>query len=235
MDKTNIFIISAPSGSGKSTLVERLLKGVPGLVFSISYTTRRPRGHEQDGREYFFVGHAEFEEMIRQDKLLEWAKVFNSDYYGTACRFLDEAREKGCDLVLDIDVQGARQVKQRFPEAHSIFILPPSRREMENRLRRRGEDAEDVIQRRVRSAVDEIQGYSQYDYVIVNDQVDEAAEKLLSIVLAARWKSEHPDEEPSGEVCRWFEISGTCRTRNAQARVGPILDTFWEERARGSH
>ena len=133
-----IFIISAPSGSGKSTLTNELRHIVPNLEFSISYTTRPPRGSEQSGREYFFVTREEFERMLHDDEFLEHAEVFGN-YYGTAKRFLREATARGHDLLLDIDVQGAAQVKQKLPEAVSIFILPPSREELERRLRRRAE------------------------------------------------------------------------------------------------
>src|SRR5439155_3150882 len=123
----NVFIVSAPSGSGKSTLVRRLLDGVPGLVFSISYTTREPRGKEQNGQDYFFIGKEEFLAMRARNEFLEWAEVFGTHYYGTSRRFLDQARAAGHDLLLDIDVQGARQVREKLPGTISVFILPPSR------------------------------------------------------------------------------------------------------------
>src|SRR6202044_3499419 len=134
--KPLVYIVSAPSGSGKSTLVNELLKKVSDLEFSISYTTRAPRGSETDGRQYYFVSRPEFERMIREDEFLEHAEVFGN-YYGTARRFLREATARGDDLLLDIDVQGAAQVKRKVPDAVSIFVLPPSREELERRLRRR--------------------------------------------------------------------------------------------------
>ncbi|MGA7504667.1 MAG: guanylate kinase, partial [Candidatus Sulfotelmatobacter sp.] len=137
--QTLVYIISAPSGSGKSTLVNELLKSVSGLEFSISYTTRAPRGSETNGRQYYFVSRAEFEKMICQDQFLEYAEVFGN-YYGTARRFLQEAKKTGRDLLLDIDVQGAAQIQKKIPEAISIFILPPNRKTLEERLRKRGED-----------------------------------------------------------------------------------------------
>ena len=137
---TTVYIISAPSGSGKSTLVDKVRKLVPDLDFSISYTTRSPRGNEQNGQEYFFVSREEFEQMIRQDEFLEHADVFGN-YYGTARRFLREAEEHGHDLLLDIDVQGAEQIKQKLPDAVSIFVLPPDRPTLEKRLRTRSLDA----------------------------------------------------------------------------------------------
>src|SRR5262249_48875629 len=163
-----VFIISAPSGSGKSTLVTKLLKTAPDLDFSISYTTRASRGAEQNGKQYYFVTRKEFEEMIRADEFLEHADVFGN-YYGTARRFLREAEQKGHDLLLDIDVQGAAQMKRKLPDAVSIFILPPDRATLEKRLRERGEDSEAVIQRRLENASREIENYDKYDYVLVND------------------------------------------------------------------
>src|SRR6185369_15574564 len=182
-----VYIISAPSGSGKSTLVSEILKLVPNLKFSISYTTRDPRGSETNGREYFFVPVSEFEQMIRDDEFLEYAKVFGN-YYGTARRFLREAEEEGKDLLLDIDVQGAAQIKGKIPDAASIFILPPNREILEKRLRNRSLDAEEVIQRRLVTARREIENYDKYDYILVNDRLDESIEALKSILLAVRLK-----------------------------------------------
>ena len=142
-----VFIISAPSGSGKSTLTNRLLSIVPDLKFSVSYTTRPPRGSEVYGRDYFFISQGEFENMIREGGFLEYAEVFGN-YYGTAKSYMQGAFAKGKDLLLDIDVQGARQVKSKMPEAVSIFILPPSREELERRLRSRSE-ADDEIQHKL--------------------------------------------------------------------------------------
>src|SRR5690242_16021553 len=162
-----VYIISAPSGSGKSTLVNELRKIVPDLYFSISYTTRNPRGSETNGREYFFVSVETFEEMIRQDEFLEHACVFGN-YYGTARRFLREAEHKGHDLLLDIDVQGAAQIKQKLPHAVSIFILPPDRYTLEWRLRHRSLDSQEVIHRRLVTAAREIENYPNYDYILIN-------------------------------------------------------------------
>ena len=150
---TTIFIISAPSGSGKSTLVSRLLECVPSLLFSVSYTTRAPRGKEVDGIDYHFVSQDRFQAMRDRGEFLESAGVFGK-CYGTHREVLDRARAQGNDLVLDIDVQGARQLKGKFPEAVTVFILPPSREELEVRLRARGEDSEEVIQRRLRDAAE---------------------------------------------------------------------------------
>src|ERR1700687_38385 len=182
---SGVCIISAPSGSGKSTLVDRVRQIVPGLRFSISYTTRAARGGEQNGREYYFICRTEFEEMIRKDEFLEYADVFGN-YYGTARRFLREAQEEGKDLLLDIDVQGAAQIKRKIPAAVSIFILPPNRQELEKRLRTRSLDAEEVIQRRLVTASREIENYDKYDYILVNDRLDESIQALTAILLAER-------------------------------------------------
>jgi len=220
--KTGIFIISAPSGSGKTTLVERLLREVPRLHFSISYTTRLPRGQEQNGREYCFVTREEFEEMIRSDGLLEWAEVFRN-YYGTARRFLEESQSRGEDLLLDIDVQGAAQVKQKFPQAVSIFILPPSRKELEWRLRNRSQDTEEVIRNRLRDAGQEIYGYERYDYVLINDELERSWERLRAIVLTERQRRQGrlmPGSEAAAALAE------SCRTEDVKAQVQPILASF---------
>lgn len=165
-----VFIISAPSGSGKSTLVRMLLESLDGLDFSISYTTRPPREGEKDGEDYHFVSRDEFLAMRDHGELLEWAEVFGC-FYGTACEALELAGQRGRDLVLDIDVQGAAQLKKRLPEAVTVFILPPSRSELEHRLRGRSLDDEMVMARRLRDASQEIRNYSAYDYIVVNDRL----------------------------------------------------------------
>ncbi len=182
---TTVFIISAPSGSGKSTLVSRLLAADPGLRFSVSYTTRRPRGNEKPGESYVYISREDFLERIEQDEFLEHAEVFGN-FYGTHREVLEQAVTEGKDLILDIDVQGARQLKERIPEAVTIFILPPSRDILEQRLRSRSEDSEEVIQRRLKEAADEIRNYRQYDYVIVNHQVEESSCTLAAIIKAER-------------------------------------------------
>lgn len=188
-----VFIISAPSGSGKSTLVSRLLNEVPGVTFSVSYTTRKPRGLEEDGSAYHFIGREEFEQRIAADEFLEFAEVFGN-YYGTHCGVLERARSEGKDLVLDIDVQGAAQLRKQIPDAVTIFILAPSRESLEQRLRARGQDKEEVIRRRLADAAKEISNYDLYDYVLVNDDLDEAAETLKSIVRAQRAKRERVED-----------------------------------------
>ena len=181
----SVFIISAPSGSGKSTLVNLLLLEVGQLRFSVSYTTRQPRGQEKHGESYYFVSRDDFEMRLERGEFLEHAQVFGN-YYGTHQSERQIATEAGCDLVLDIDVQGARQLKGTMPDAVSIFILAPSREILEQRLRARGEDTEDVVRRRLHEAAEEIRNYQLYDYVLVNREVEESAKTLCSIVRAER-------------------------------------------------
>jgi guanylate kinase len=182
---STIFIISAPSGSGKSTLVARLLHLDPRLRFSVSYTTRKPRGHEKPGENYVYISREEFEERMKRNEFLEYAEVFGN-YYGTHRDALERAEAEGKDLVLDIDVQGARQLKKAVPEAVSVFILAPSRDILEQRLRDRSEDSEQVIERRLQEAAAEIRNYHDYDYILVNHQVEESVDLLVSIVKAER-------------------------------------------------
>ena len=222
--KPIIYIISAPSGSGKSTLVNELLKLVPELDFSISYTTRSPRGSEQNGKQYHFVPREEFEQMIRDDEFLEHASVYGTDYYGTARRFLREAEQKGHDLLLDIDVQGAQQVKQKLPEAISIFVLPPDRKTLEWRLRKRSEDTEEVIQRRLLAAKREIENYDKYDYILINDDLEESIDSLEAIVLSERLS--RLKMPLSAEENKIMESADRHRLANIRNRVGPILASF---------
>lgn len=203
---TTVFIISAPSGSGKSTLVTRLLASDPGLRFSVSYTTRKPRGNEKPGESYVYISRDEFRDRVRRGEFLEHAEVFDN-YYGTNRKVLDQARSEGKDLILDIDVQGARQLKEKIPEAVSIFILPPSRDILEQRLRTRSEDPEEVIQRRLNDAAEEIRNYSQYDYVLVNHQVEESVATLAAIVKAERVRRIRMEEQVR-PIIRSFEDSG---------------------------
>ena len=191
---TTVFIISAPSGSGKSTLVSRLMNEVERLTFSVSYTTRTPRGNEVEGEAYCFISRAEFEERLARDEFLEHAEVFGN-YYGTHVSALQIAANKGLDLVLDIDVQGAAQLKERIPDAVTIFVLAPSREILEQRLRARSQDSDEVIRRRLADAAREIRNYSLYDYVLVNNDLEPAAETLKSIVRAERVKRVRVEEK----------------------------------------
>ena len=218
-----VYIISAPSGSGKSTLGNELFKMVRHLDFSISYTTRPPRGREQNGKEYFFVSRKEFEAMIAADEFLEHAEVFGN-YYGTARRFQREAEARRNDLLLDIDVQGASQVKRKIPDAVSIFILPPNRKELEERLRARALDSEAVIRRRLDTARREIENYSKYDYILVNNLLEQSADQLKDIVLAERVQRSRA--ELSEEEKRLVKIAQACQLEQARERVQPILASF---------
>ena len=205
---SRVFIISAPSGSGKSTLVRNLLERDPNLVFSVSYTTRAPRGKERSGEQYHFVAREEFETMIGAREFLEWAQVFGN-YYGTHRSILDRGEAEGKDVILDIDVQGARQLRERIPEAVSIFILAPSRDELAKRLRSRSEDTEDVIERRLAAAAREIVDFSQYDYVLVNQDVETASDLLHSIIKAERLRRKSPDVTARVEsILQTFESGG---------------------------
>lgn len=188
-----VFIISAPSGAGKTTLVDRLLELDDRLLFSISYTTRLPRGSEREGESYHFISRAEFEERVRRGEFLEWAEV-HGNYYGTHRSYLDRAISEDVDLVLDIDVQGARQLRETIPDSVSIFILVPSPRTLEERLRKRAEDSEEVVQRRLRQAAVEVQEYRAYDYVVVNEEAGMAAAQLGAIVKAERSRRERMEK-----------------------------------------
>jgi guanylate kinase len=219
-----VYIISAPSGSGKSTLVNVLLAMTPRLDFSISYTTRPVRGSEQNGKQYYFVSRQEFEQMIAADEFLEHASLYGRDYYGTARRFLREAGEKGHDLLLDIDVQGAAQIKQKLPEAVSIFVLPPDRKTLDWRLRKRGEDSDEVIDRRLDAARREIENYDKYDYILINDKLEESSDSLQAIVLSERLS--RSNVPLSAEDQKIVELADRQRLANMRDRVVPILASF---------
>ncbi len=221
--KPLVYIISAPSGSGKSTLVNELLKSVSDLEFSISYTTRAPRGSETNGRQYFFVSRPEFEKMIGDGDFLEHAEVFGN-YYGTARRFLHEAEQNGRDLLLDIDVQGAAQIQQKLPNAISIFILPPNRKTLEERLRKRSEDREEVIQRRLITASREIENYDRYNYILVNDRLEDSIEILQAVVRAERLT--RLGRPLSSDEAKILALADCCRLANVRERLKPILASF---------
>lgn len=222
-----LFIISAPSGSGKTTLVDALRRDVANLDFSISYTTRPPRGSEQDGREYHFISLPQFEEMIRKGAFLEYAQVFNN-YYGTARRVLEDAARRKHDLLLDIDVQGARQVKQKAPEAVSVFVLPPGRAELEARLRKRSRSenvvSEDVIERRLAAARKEIENYPNYDYILINDRLEQSVDNLQAIVLGER--IERSGKPPTPQEKQYLEASWKCLKANMESKIRSILASF---------
>jgi len=216
-----LFIISAPSGSGKSTLVSQLLTLVEGLDFSISYTTRAPRGSEIDGREYHFTTRTEFERMVEANEFLEWAEVFGN-YYGTARSALEHARQQGRDLLLDIDVQGALQIMKELPKAVSIFVLPPSPQVLEMRLRNRSQaermTVEAIIERRLAEAREELKQIWAYKYALVNDVLDQAATELRAIVLAER--------DAQSTDARVRAVAAGCRTDHPSERLEAALGTF---------
>jgi guanylate kinase len=197
------FVVSAPSGSGKSTLVKRLLEEIPGLLFSISFTTRLPKEKEKNGVNYHFVSRETFQQMVREGQFFEHAQVFG-EFYGTACSSVEKLLEEGKDVILDIDTEGAAQVKQRLPHAVTIFIFPPSLMALRERLYSRRRDTQSEMEKRLRWAAEvEIHRYASYDYVIINDQLEQALEILKGIVVAER-----------------------SRTRRMTPHLEPILNTF---------
>jgi guanylate kinase len=216
-----LFIISAPSGSGKSTLVGQVRSLVEGLEFSVSYTTRSPRGSETEGREYHFTQRDTFKGMVERGEFLEWAEVFGN-YYGTAVSALEHARAAGKDLLLDIDVQGAKQVMRRMPEADSIFIVPPSPEVLEMRLRNRSEAEgvtdEEVIQRRLHQAREEVKQVWDYKYALVNDVLDHAVAEMRAVVLYER-----------GMRDGLTAIAERCRTDARSPRLMAALKSFGVE------
>ncbi len=183
-----ILILSAPSGAGKTSLCRELFKTFPDMKESVSYTTRAPRDGEVEGEAYHFVTNEVFERMVEEDAFAEWALV-HGNMYGTALRTLEEARKNGIDLVLDIDCQGARKLKEQFDGGVYVFIMPPSMEELRRRLENRSSDAQEVIDRRIARAADEIKEARWYDYIIFNDNFDVACQELAAIVIAHRRKT----------------------------------------------
>jgi guanylate kinase len=200
--KSNVFIISAPSGAGKSTLIQHLLFRVPSLFFSISHTTRPPRSGEKNGVDYFFVDEPVFQKMIAAKQFLEWAQV-HGYLYGTSREMLKVAAELGKDLVLDVDVQGASQVKKSIPEAITIFIMPPNFDSLQERLIRRQKDTPKQIMQRMENARKEIQAYKEYQFIVINENVESALEDLLGIVRSQHCKREVLDEK-IGKIMKSF-------------------------------
>jgi len=197
-----VLIVSGPSGSGKSTLVEKILE-LPGTMLSISCTTRQPRKTEGDGRWYNFVTESEFQQMVARGDFLEYAQVFGKNWYGTPRKSIDEALAQKTDLVLEIDVQGALQVKHKLPGAVAVFVLPPSRAELENRIRARGQDSEDEIARRLERARQEMLNYSSYDFAIINDDLERAGKEVQAVVIGSRCRVER-NEERIREILKSF-------------------------------
>ena len=197
MPSGTLFIVAAPSGAGKTTLVGRLLADDPQVQHSISFTTRAPRSGEQSGREYHFIDVQQFLAMRERGEFAEWAEV-HDNFYGTSRLWLEQRMKEGCDMMLEIDWQGAQQMRRQFPEAVSIFILPPSLAELERRLRGRGADSEDVIARRVAGALGEMRHVAEFDFVIINNDLDVALGELKAAVCASRLRfprqrARHPD------------------------------------------
>jgi len=184
----NLIIVSGPSGAGKSVLASRVLQEMPHLKFSVSYTTRAPRGAEQNGVEYFFVNREEFQALIQGNDLLEWAEYYGN-FYGTSRAFVDGLLRQGEDVLLDIDIQGASIVRQKRPDAVGIFILPPSFQILRDRLMRRSLDASFVIEQRLKIARREIRHYNDYDYLIINEEINSSTLELQSIILGARCRT----------------------------------------------
>lgn len=197
-----VLIVSGPSGSGKSTLVQKILE-LPQTIASVSCTTRAPRKTENKGKWYNFVTEEDFRRMIDRGEFLEYAQVFGKNWYGTPRKYVDQAREQKKDLVLEIDVQGALQAKKNLPDAVAIFVLPPSRGDLERRIRERGQDSEEEICRRLDRAREEMLSYRAYDFTVINDDLERASREVQSIVLASR-----------------------CRVARNEQRICEILKTF---------
>jgi len=195
----NLFVVSAPSGAGKSSLLRALLENKPALSVAVSHTTRPPRPGEQDGVHYHYVDKETFSDMVGRGEFLEHAQVFDN-FYGTSEAAVRGPLEQGQDLVLEIDWQGARQVRQRFADACGIFIIPPSVAALRERLGARGQDSEEVIQRRMRDAESEISHYPEYDYLVVNDDFDTALDQLRCILTARRLRQAQQDARLEGTL-----------------------------------
>lgn len=181
MKRGELFVIAAPSGAGKTSLVRALMSRLPSLRFSISYTTRPQRPNEVDGHDYFFVDKPRFERMVESGEFLEHARVYDN-YYGTSRAQVEKVLAEGNDVLLEIDWQGARQIRRAMPECRSIFVLPPSRAALEQRLRGRGTDSDEVIARRLRESIADMSHWDEFDYVVVNDDFEHAVQDLTSIV-----------------------------------------------------
>lgn len=190
--KGDIFIVSAPSGAGKTTLCHELLKKIPKLRHSVSYTTRAPRKGEKDKLHYYFVTKKRFMKMVENNEFAEWATV-HGNLYGTSVKKLEESNNKGYDIILDIDIQGAAQMRRRFRDAFYIFILPPSGRVLKERLSGRKSDSREEIKKRLERAVDEMASYSKYDYIIINDKLEDSLRELESIIISSRLRIKRAD------------------------------------------
>ena len=207
MSLGNLYIISAPSGAGKSSLINALLADLPRsqVQLSISHTTRNPRPGEEHSVHYYFTQHAEFKRLIEQGHFLEWAEVFGN-YYGTSLPMIERSLEQGIDVFLDIDWQGARQIREKVPNVKTIFILPPSKAELEKRLIGRGQDSAETIAKRMSEAVSEMSHYNEFDYVIVNDDFQTALSELKSILTAERLKQAVQAERHQGLISQLLSV-----------------------------
>ncbi|MDI6713823.1 MAG: guanylate kinase [Thermodesulfovibrio sp.] len=189
----DIFVLSAPSGTGKTTICERLIKSLPNLKMSISHTTRKPRIGERDGVDYFFVDREVFETMIKNNDFVEWAEVYGN-FYGTSKKVINELFQSGNDVLLDIDIQGAKNIKKTYPDSVLIFILPPSLEELEKRLKQRKEEI-DTIKMRLNKVKEEISQYKIYDYLVINDDLDKAVKEILCIITAEKLKTNKVNQQ----------------------------------------
>jgi guanylate kinase len=197
-----VMIVSGPSGSGKSTLVEKILE-LPGTMLSVSCTTRPPRKTESDGKWYNFVTESQFQQMVETGQFLEYAQVFGKNWYGTPKKWLDAATQQGLDLVLEIDVQGALQVRRKLPGSVAVFVLPPSRQDLEKRIRARGQDSPDEIERRLDRAREEMLSYSSYDFAVINDNLKRAGQEIQAIAVGSRCRVPR-NEERIREILKSF-------------------------------
>jgi guanylate kinase len=202
-----LIVVSSPSGGGKGTLIDRILKTVPGVSYSVSYTTRAPRSGEQNGREYFFISTAEFEAMRDRGELLEWANVYGY-LYGTSRAQVEKERAAGHDIILEIDVQGAANIRQLFADEVSVFILPPSFALLRQRLVARGTDSPADLERRLRGAPAEVEQYKDFQYVILNDDINRASAQLASVIYAERARRQRQEDGLKGALADFAQGSG---------------------------
>ena len=203
-----LFVISGASGAGKSTIVKALIDRIKGIGYSISHTSRKPRDSEKDGVDYHFLDRGRFKTMIKSGEFLEWAQVYQA-FYGTSYSTLDEQRKKGLDVILDVDSQGAGNIREQLENTVLIYVLPPSLEALEKRLRHRGMDDENVIKTRMETAVDEIEMCVKYDYIIINDDLEEAIEKTQAIIISERCRL----SRQSAKLKELFNISLGTRTK----------------------